>query len=89
MTQTNNGGPAFPTRPFTATERQQGCDETESGMTLLDHWAGQIAAAYICGTMANPDPGLGLPEDEELARDSYDHADAMLAEKRRREEEDK
>ena len=53
------------------------------GMTLLDWFAGQVAAAVI----ANPSTQGEVPADQiiQLARISYFTAAAMIAEKRRRE----
>lgn len=78
----NTGGPAFP-QPNHLIETDRGRDEArgwmaDSGMTLLDWMAGQLAAAYIGhnGVSGNQDG---------IAREAYDIASAMLAEKARRE----
>jgi hypothetical protein len=69
-TQTDNGGPAFPT--------QNGC-RYDAGMTLRDYFA----AAALQGLLANYDPESGdfLTYETPLdwARFAHKFADAMLA----------
>ena len=77
MTQ-DNGGQAFP-RPGYEHLQPDGKIlhvPGETGMTLLDYFAGQAVGGLL----------KGLHDRYNIARLSYDLADAMLAEKRRREE---
>ena len=77
MSQTNNGGPAFPIAS---------CDRIlRHGMSLRDYFAGQALA----GLLANPE----LATDAEftakwsyVAKWSYLNADAMLAERQKERE---
>jgi len=52
-----------------------------ASMTLLDYFAGQAMA----GLLANAGFSKDFPCDGDLAQDAYEVADAMIAEKRRRE----
>jgi hypothetical protein len=65
MSNTNNGGPAFPTATL--------AQKTEGGMTLRDYFAAKAMQALLsspnCPRQVN---------DEELARQAYEVADAML-----------
>lgn len=64
----NNGGPAFP-----------GVPGGEGGMSLRDYFAGQICAwAWLDGRDRKTDLKLS---NEEIAKASYELADAMLAER--------
>lgn len=76
MSDTNDGGPAFPLGdtyvqlPGEAIGRSRG----HPGMTLRDWFAGQA----LCGSIAFPIPGNEkIPEN--AARFAYAYADAMLA----------
>jgi hypothetical protein len=75
MTKQDNGGPAFPTCESDGDFGWQ----PVGGMTLLDYFA----AKSLRGTAL-----LTVPVAEEIAKDAYAIATAMLAEKRRREKED-
>lgn len=70
MTETNNGGPAFP-----------GCVRNSAkkltrhpGMTLRDYFAGQALAGWLASFP--PDCGVKAKQCAELA---YELADAMIA----------
>jgi len=63
------------------TEGHVACNPTS--MTLLDYFAGQAMA----GMLANAGFSKDFPCDGDLAQDAYEKADAMIAEKRRREAE--
>jgi hypothetical protein len=82
MSTPDDGGPAFPYR-----ERADDA-LVEPGLTLRDYFAGQALA----GMLANPKwPNCDrLPDAEEkcAAHWAYDQADAMIAEKRRREKQE-
>ena len=69
----NTGGPAFPSVPS-----DPGYSQWDQGMTLLDWYAGQALA----GLLASPESRMPFDVVQRLA---YDHAEAMLAEKARRE----
>jgi hypothetical protein len=66
VTQKDNGGPAFPT--------VAGQQVYSNGMSLRDWFAGQAVA----GISANADWWACAHEDQ-IARQSYEIADAMLA----------
>jgi len=68
----DRGGQAFP-NPETENF------EPEIGMTLLDYFAGQALA----GLLANPEKDYAYADAADFA---YRQADAMIAEKRRREQ---
>ena len=76
----DDGGPAYP---------HDGQANYTGGMTLLDWFAGMALVAFLpADPRSNPflsPPGRRtLPEW--IAKDAYDYAAAMIAEKRRREE---
>lgn len=91
------GGPAFPVITSTDTVTA-GPWASDPGMTLLDYFAGiafqQAALDEAVGDVAAGRKALGMPEDAEwnydvhwpmcVARKAYQHAEAMLAEKQRR-----
>ena len=62
--------------PFTPTDRGGQCAPTETGMTLRDYFAAKAMQGYVSlfGVVAG-----NAPTDEDIARYSYDLADAMLA----------
>lgn len=68
----NNGGPAFPVTP---TDRSGQIGPTEFGMTLRDYFA----AKAMQGIDANAQFSKSTATD--IARWSYEQADAMLAER--------
>lgn len=63
MNKENNGGPAFPEPVMDFSQYR--------GMTLRDYFA----AKFMQGICANPDK---LYDDEPLAKEAYEMADAML-----------
>jgi hypothetical protein len=65
MSNTNNGGPAFPTATL--------AQKTEGGMTLRDYFA----AKAMQGLLSSPNCPRQV-NDEELARQAYEVADAMM-----------
>jgi hypothetical protein len=67
MSDTNTGGPAFPTATL--------AQKTEGGMTLRDYFA----AKAMQGIIASEQPGdENFATLEMYARDAYKYADAML-----------
>ncbi|MHA2248495.1 MAG: hypothetical protein ACXADY_26345 [Candidatus Hodarchaeales archaeon] len=77
----DDGGPAFPmksdpqpTEHFAGPNANKWTFE-QPGMSLLDHWAGQLAAASWANWGSN----------NSCAEWAYDMAEALLDEKRRRE----
>jgi hypothetical protein len=71
MSNTNTGGPAFPSLPIVQEFEGKRLTMTE-GLTMRDYFA----AKYLEGYMANPE--IGFPEREDAAREAYLMADAML-----------
>jgi len=67
---TNTGGPAFPL----AIDKQV----LHNGMTLRDHFAGLAMQGFLAYAATT---GKYAPPDDELARESYKMADAMLKER--------
>jgi len=63
--------PAFPTKALY---------EREKGMTLCDWFAGQALAGFAASPLANSRDWI----DSNIAKHCYDTADAMFAEKDRR-----
>lgn len=83
----NTGGPAFPASEvgidqFNDEGREIGCRvfPPSQGMTLLDWFAGQALVSLSVFTAQQPHATV-----EDVAGDAYDIAEAMLAEKARRE----
>ena len=76
----DNGGPAFPRPMVTSGHDELTQDKGNTGMSLRDYYAGQALAGVdmngIHGTI------------QELAESMYQIADAMVAEKRRLEDEE-
>jgi hypothetical protein len=70
-TKHDDGGFAFPWTLVSEGTTNEWC----AGMTLLDWFAGQMALASFTDCWSN----------EALARRAYDQAEALVAEKRRRE----
>ena len=71
MTQTNNGGPAFPIAC---------CDRVlRHGMSLRDYFAGQALAGMLADTSRSGSV-------EHYVDDAYSIADAMLAERQKERE---
>lgn len=83
---TDTGGPAFPKLlPITVWDGEEhvprpekGYYDCTSGMTLLDWFAGQATLEDIAFQMNE--------QTKTLPEARYDHGEAMIAEKRRREE---
>ena len=80
-TQRNDGGPAFPGEYYEKITCPDGTTmparRTSSGMSLRDYFA----AAALTGLVASKDPG----SINEITECAYDYADAMLAERDKRE----
>jgi len=76
MTQTQDGGPAFPSEQGhnpDGTWNQTYCQ----GMSLRDWFAGQALAGLLSGYFANPESsGMGQAD---MANCAYEQADAMIA----------
>lgn len=68
----DDGGPAYPQG------HMDGPHVDPSGMTLLDHFAGEAMKALIASSSPR--------EHDLIARAAYDYAESMIAEKRRREQ---
>ena len=87
----DTGGPAFPV-PSDFIAKQDGTGgwintrdygtEPRPGMTLRDYFAGIAFARLVQAHIDQSIDELGKPE---IASESYSYADAMLAEKARRE----
>ena len=76
MASIGDGGPAFPCQVWVEYDQGNGTvhhkDERRSGLTMRDYFAAQAMAGSLGGV-----PGTHLSPDN-LARESYAHADAML-----------
>jgi hypothetical protein len=69
----NTGGAAF---PDPAAERKYAdCEGYEHGMTLRDYFAAKAMQGYLSGHAGE---GIVFPLWEDVSKDSYDIADAML-----------
>lgn len=92
-TKHDDGGQAYPHRPLTPVAGSPGLAQIdqEPGMTLLDYFAGQaltgLGHEIEVNENCNGDTWNALEEDhcEVIAAACYHLADAMIAEKRRRE----
>ena len=73
MTKTDDGGPAYP-HPGVC-----------NGMTLLDWFAGQALAGILAGGFADTIPHDDVNGGGDAAFYAYQYAEAMIAQKRRRE----
>lgn len=73
------GGPAFPGEVYSGTANGVKQFEPHSGMTLLDWFAGQA----LLGLLSNPRTKHVIAD--EVSKNCYGMAKAMLAEKRKRE----
>ena len=68
MSETNTGGPAFPTEVWDS----EGVPQHTEGMTLRDYFAAKAMHAFLMRPTSMTAP------DEVLAEDAYNTADAML-----------
>ena len=75
--ETNDGGPAFPTGQLNR------CD-IEPGMSLRDWFAGMALQGMLCANAPAMDEVSDKNVDAVLAREAYNSADAMLAERKKR-----
>lgn len=82
MTNPSDGGPAFPlTFPL-------GCSamiDVPTGMTLRDYFATHASYDELCRILDDANRAGDLPLKNEFQWARYQHADAMLAERARRE----
>ena len=69
MSNTNNGGPAFPSEYF---DPQLQRSRAVNGMTLRDYFAAKVVQTYLA------DPTFKNVTQGEIARLAYDMADSML-----------
>jgi hypothetical protein len=73
MSEIKDGGPAFPRNIL---DHGHGVTTThESGMTMRDYFAAKAMEGFIAYATHK---GIYAPPDEELAKVSYQLADAML-----------
>ncbi len=77
----DTGGPAFPYGREWNRDRSEISRWEENGMTMLDYFAGLAMQAFL----HHISPSNSLCGDGALARTAYTVAEAMIAEKRRRE----
>lgn len=78
------GGHACPTQSWEYDGQGNVLQYQEHGMTLLDHFAGLAMQGYISSIGVT---ATHAPTDTDIARYSYDQAEAMLAERNRRMEQ--
>lgn len=82
MSNINNGGPAFPsgesyyTTDLSGNRTRHGKSPQYKGISMRDYFAAKAMANYINGPVA-----AAYPNDSDIARWSYEMADAMLAER--------
>lgn len=74
MAEKKDGGPAFPVAPY-------GSSIFNTGMSLRDWFAGQIAMGILAGGWANTVPLDDVEHAQQLAAFAYDGAVAMLNER--------
>lgn len=94
MTKSDTGGSAFPSelaKDWRSTESGHQAYELFGGMTLLDYFAGQAMQAILSSSVGELAEAHHKGELENptkfIAETAYDQAEAMIAEKRRREGE--
>lgn len=71
MSNTNTGGPAFPSGLIDPSTPEDAVQSLHNGMTLRDYFAAKAMQAIL----SNPDFG---EEDSKLAEYAYNVADTML-----------
>ncbi len=78
MSNTNNGGPAFPGMDYVSHDGKK----NPEGMTLRDYFAANVIPTIYDVAMREAEQGSGLLDDDQwrvgLAFDAYKMADAML-----------
>ena len=79
MTKHDDGGPAMPSGEWGMEDGNVVLKESSSGMSLLDYFAGECYMAELGDEYDGGEDFAGA------ARDAYDRAEAMIAEKRKRE----
>jgi hypothetical protein len=84
MSKTNDGGPAFARPGFESELAGRDYDGApQSGMTLLDYFAGQALAGLLAfspkGSRADDQYERGVAAEE-----AYDYAEAMVREREKR-----
>ena len=84
----NTGGPAFPSMsPMYQQKLGGGIEIINAGMTLRDYFAGQALTGmqkfFVDTGDSHRDPNE--PTHDQIAKEAYRFADAMLKEKQRRE----
>ena len=93
---TDTGGAYHPTDVTWREQRPGGqqtrCDAQYGGATLLDEFAKAAMQGVLAKDLKSSGDGIalhtsGLPHPEELSEWAYDYAEAMIAEKRKREAE--
>jgi len=93
MSNIDTGGPAFPTPALIDHETGEVAIDSVPGMTLLDLFAGKALSPCIAALDELSSDGLesvlkknGCATTHQLcSKAAYEYADAMIAEKRRRE----
>lgn len=75
MNSINDGGPAFP-RPVSEIQGTRVTHQSQTGMSLRDHFAGQALLGYMMSCSLHDQPHIWAPKMAEYA---YIQADAMLA----------
>lgn len=83
MNTQDDGGPAFPY------VRSDDWEDADPGMSLLDYFAAKAMAAIV--SQIGTGTGTDLEQQEQrqaVAKNSYDMAEIMLAEKQRRSEKE-
>lgn len=85
MSKIDTGGPAFPGAPLKYKVTDKGLEIFGSlGMTWLD----ECAMRAMHGILANTNYMISKPPHTDLAKSSYEIAQAMLTEKRRLEDKE-
>lgn len=76
-TTVHDGGPAFSRGGFASPDHQH-IDQGDAGMSLRDWFAGQALPLAALNALAKLATGATSVPDDEIAREAYDLADAML-----------
>ena len=73
----DTSGPAFPVPPNSEEQKERGYWEYPQGMSLRDYFAGQALSGWLA-SFAGMDSKI---KPEEVAKESFQFADAMIAER--------
>lgn len=80
----NDGGPAFPSPAVKHPGFARESHNAQQGMSLRDWFAGRVIPQVLAGNITAILNGCSAQEADAMARDAYKLADAMLAEREKK-----